>query len=275
MVEPETSELTAINILNVKLSLAELMEMGNNAELKDEVVDLYHTSPPTLLQDEPELEPKTTFPSDECTPTKMNSGNTSQTTPRRSPRGHSVKSCTFIVIKFSITDLVGVDPRLDIPKVLILAQGESTGCQSVVELKECLEDTSNNRMKHQFDLCKSIITYILDNYLTINYFIVPDTCCPSGHQVVSFLREFANCKSITKIPDVSMESLSLMQIGETSFLNAVATLVGVDNNNGDGCAEDHLKEIFMMTGIKYKFQHRTKGIFYSFIFLQFFNLLVS
>lgn len=166
-----SNDLTAINIHNVKLSLKELMEMGNDAELPGEVVDLYHTSPPTFMEDLPLLEPPSTIPTEESTPKKMDNSNASQTTPRRSPRGHSVKGLTFIVIKFSITDLSGVDPRLDIPKVLILAQGESTNCQSVTELKKCLEDTSDNRMKHQFDLCKSItfLGHSFD-YLFVNCF---------------------------------------------------------------------------------------------------------
>lgn len=68
-----------------------------------------------------------------------------------------------------------------------------------------------------------------------------------------------------------MESLSLVQIGDSSFQNSVATLVGVDDDIGDGCAEDNLKEIFMLSQMKYKFKHRTQGIFLNnfmlFIFL--------
>lgn len=150
------SEHAAININNVRLSLKELMEMGNDVELPGEVTDLYHTSPPTLEMDVPNLEPQKTIPAAESTPQKKDIGQASQTTPRRSPRGHSVKSLTFIVIKFSVTDLSGVDPRLDIPKVLILAQGETDTCQSVGELRQCLEDKSDNRLKHQFDLCKRL-----------------------------------------------------------------------------------------------------------------------
>lgn len=155
------NEHSAVDIHNVKLSLRELMEMGNNVELPGEVEDLYHTSPPDLTMDVKEVHPQKVVNSEESTPTKRVTALTSLTTPRRSPRGHSVVGLNFIVIKFSINDLSGVDPRLDIPKVLILAQGESSKCQSVSELRQCLEDTSDIRMKHQFDLCMPFFVSVI------------------------------------------------------------------------------------------------------------------
>lgn len=158
VIVPTSSDNAAIAITGVQLSYAELLEMGENAERPGEVMDLYHTRPPTFTKTNPKSKNKTTTPTTvETTPRKEDMASTSQTTPRRSPRGHSLECLLFIVIKFSITDLTGVDPRLDVPKILIFAHGKSPRCHSVVELRDCLQDKSNDRLRHQFDMCRSII----------------------------------------------------------------------------------------------------------------------
>lgn len=56
-----------------------------------------------------------------------------------------------------------------------------------------------------------------------------------------------------------MESMSLVQINNLQFRDTVATLVGVEPDLEDESAEEHVKQIFFMTGISYKYEHRTKG----------------
>lgn len=93
---------------------------------------------------------------------------------------------------------------------------------------------------------------------------------------MSFLREFANSSTLTKIPDVPMEGISLIKIGNAQFQNSVATLVGVDDNIGDGCTEDNVKSLLAQIGIPYKFIHRAKGwLLQFFLYFLLFSMFYS
>jgi hypothetical protein len=137
------------------LTVEDLKLMGENVEEEGEVIDLYHEKPAGAKKKL--SEPRNAAAQNgESTPTKAN---WSQPSPeqRRSPRCHEKHGSVFIILKLSITDLHGVDERLDIPKVLIFAHNQTEKGQTVGELRECLEDTSNDRLAAQFDLCKLAI----------------------------------------------------------------------------------------------------------------------
>ena len=53
-----------------------------------------------------------------------------------------------------------------------------------------------------------------------------DSWTPSGKQLKTFLHKMTTCNGLTQHPGVSMESLSLLQCGSTTFKDEVATLVG-------------------------------------------------
>lgn len=169
-----------ISIDDVELSAAELEELGKNIEEPGEVVDLYHLRlPPHKVKENAEkvrpdakkvksnantvqasaINVQASASSIESTPSKSDRNGDAIPSPRRSPRGHALpaknEGDVFIILKFCITDLVGVDPRLDIPKIMIMAHGDTSRGQSITELRECLEDKSDERLKLQFDLCKS------------------------------------------------------------------------------------------------------------------------
>lgn len=126
------------------------MEMGANFEEEDEVEDLYHERIPYFLQPAKAASPASVG---ESTPVKSGVVIDIEESPRRSPRGHSADGSLFIIIKFCINDLVGVDPRLDIPKILIMAHGDNLKAQSVTDVKRFLEDKTEKRLMLQFDLC--------------------------------------------------------------------------------------------------------------------------
>lgn len=147
---PAVNENSAIDISKVNLSMKDLMEMGANFEETDEVVDLYHERIPYFLRP-----PQATAPASvsESTPVKSGAVIDVDASPRRSPRGHCADGSLFIIIKFCINDLVGVDPRLDIPKILIMAHGDNQKAQSVNDVKWILEDKTEKRLLLQFDFC--------------------------------------------------------------------------------------------------------------------------
>lgn len=147
---PPTTGNTTINISDIDLDMKELLAMNANVEEPGEVEDLYHLRLP------PHKRParaKVTTTNIETTPTKTNSIIDGTMSPRRSPRGHSTISGLYIIIKFSINDLVGVDHRLDIPKILIMAHKDTSKGQLVSDLRRCLSDKTEDRLKLEFDLC--------------------------------------------------------------------------------------------------------------------------
>jgi hypothetical protein len=137
---------------HVKISLEEFQRMGEIQEEEGEVLDLYHEQ---LLAKKQKQSRNAPGESGESTPTKNNQPMCDETL-RRSPRSHAEHGSVFIIVKLCITDLNGVDQRLDVPKVLILAHSQTEKGQTVTELQECLEDTSNERLAVQFDFCKLI-----------------------------------------------------------------------------------------------------------------------
>jgi hypothetical protein len=144
---------TGINVDNVGLEVEDLLRMSNDIELPGEVLDLFHDKPLSSRKTN-----KSKFSGEkvvERTPTKA-TPEFVPPSPRRSPRLQSADAClVFIIIKFTIYDTTGVDARLDIPKIFILSHNKSslTGL-SASALQKCLQDKTNARTKHQFDLCE-------------------------------------------------------------------------------------------------------------------------
>lgn len=144
----EAPELIELEVLGI--SIQDQQRMSENVELPGEVVDRYHFRP--FIPTGKKLDKQQAAPDQQNTPTKLTQP---QASVRRSPRHHrDNEALSFVIIRLVLTDLEGVDPRLDIPKLLILAHGEQEQCQSVQDLLECLTDQSDKRLKHQFDLCE-------------------------------------------------------------------------------------------------------------------------
>jgi hypothetical protein len=72
------------------------------------------------------------------------------------------------------------------------------------------------------------------------------------------LHDFANCESLTKVANVSMERLSLLQSSNVIFDKTNATLVGTHPNSLSS-AEYLMKKIVMNHNVIVKFEHRSKG----------------
>lgn len=151
-VPPTSNGNTSININDIELGMKELLAMTANVEEPEEVEDLYHLRlPPHKRKPAPA---KALTASIETTPTKnMSTAIDGTLSPRRSPRGHSTVGGLYIIIKFSINDLVGVDHRLDIPKIMIMAHKDTKKGQTVKDLRQCLSDKTEDRLKLEFDLC--------------------------------------------------------------------------------------------------------------------------
>jgi hypothetical protein len=147
--------------VNVDLDLKDLLSMGEDIELPGEVEDLYH-NPPFDRKKQSNTKPanQQTSPSKvdniESTPSKNgNEGN--QETPRRSPRltdNGLNGGVLFNVIRMIVTDTTGIDSRIDVPKILVFSHRDTAVGQAVDDLKNLLQDTSDDRSKIQFDLCK-------------------------------------------------------------------------------------------------------------------------
>jgi hypothetical protein len=143
-------------MVSSELSVANLLKMGEDIELDNEVKDLYHQFPPWVPKSKrTEKVVVTGAASLESTPTKSDRAG-AQVTPRRSPRLHSqgVEGMGFIIVKLNVTDRTGVHPSIEVPKVMIFAQDNSPRGQEVRDLKLCLQDKSDERFKMTFDLCK-------------------------------------------------------------------------------------------------------------------------
>lgn len=143
------------------LDLVELREMAEDIEEPGEVTDLYHKYPPdltpctqTTTQKRAGIRITTGTTTKEMTPTKSADGVTTTSTPRRSPRLQEQQNTVINIIKVNTKDLKGVDPRLDVPKVLVLAHRDTSSGQDVDDLRMMLQDLSDKRLKMQFDLCE-------------------------------------------------------------------------------------------------------------------------
>jgi hypothetical protein len=143
------------------LDLEERRKMADDIEEPGEVKDLYHKYPPDLTpcttsttqrRAGKRISPVTT--STELTPTKSAVDVNTNLTPRRSPRLQEQQNHLVNIIKVNTKDLKDVDPRLDVPKVLVLAHRDATSGQDVDELKMMLQDLSDSRLRMQFDLCE-------------------------------------------------------------------------------------------------------------------------
>lgn len=79
---------------------------------------------------------------------------------------------------------------------------------------------------------------------------------------MSFLHEFANCKSLTRIADVSMESLSLLQSNDVSFEKEKATLVGVSSGETSETARIVL-DLLTRHYMDLVYEHRSRGFYFG------------
>jgi hypothetical protein len=241
------------------LTIEELKLMEENVELEGEVTDEYHKQPAGAKNKKKSDLSNVAADHGETTPTKTNRIEPSPFL-RRSPRSHEEHGSVFIILKLVITDLRGVDTRLDIPKVIILAHGQTEKGQTVAELQQCLEDTSDNRLAVQFDLCRLFLLCANLAHVSMSFSLSlsTDTCSPTGAQLIGMLHDFANCEDLVKVANVSMERLSLLESSNTSFENNCATLVGAHPKSCDS-AEGLMKKIINDNMVTVKFVHRSEG----------------
>jgi hypothetical protein len=145
------------------LNLDELKAMGEDIELPGEVQDLYHEYPPVESKHtEPDIKASAAGGADtlESTPTKSTAAGI-QVTPRRSPRNHEQRDedLQFLIVKLNVTDRSGLHTSIEVPRVLICAHEDSTTGQTVLSLKQCLQDRGDRRFRMKFDLCKYLKCY--------------------------------------------------------------------------------------------------------------------
>jgi len=132
--------------------------MTEDCERDDDVFDLYEIDDEFYIK---EVNENTSSPrKGERTPTKMSNPTSAMntSTPRRSPRNHPQKDeqtlINVSVFQLVITDLTGVDPRIDVPTTLIIANETSTDVHTASKLLTCLKDTGALRNSITFDLCR-------------------------------------------------------------------------------------------------------------------------
>jgi hypothetical protein len=135
----------------------DIEDLNKNVEYEGEVEDKYSSRPIRFYKQKIPATSASSTSNEiimENTPTKSTGTASQSETPlRRSPRGHA-KGIVITIIKFTTTDLEGVDKRLDIPKIIIFANKESTNCHDVTQLRTFLAEKTDERLKTRFDLCE-------------------------------------------------------------------------------------------------------------------------
>lgn len=230
-----------------------MKSMEEDTQEEGEVKDLYHLRPPPhVLRRRRAQESSTT---QERTPTK-----TASTEPRRSPRHLQNNGHTFVIVRIIISDVTGIDARIDIPKILVFSQGDLPSLQSTSSVLKLLQDKSDKRYEHKFDYCKSAKKKYCSALFMIFFHFRTDTCAPKAASLASFLSDFTASGDLDLVPEVSLQSLSLVQTHDFVFTDRTATVVGLSpGTNGKESTEDVLKFLFAKHLITLSFHHRSEG----------------